>query len=496
MSSKKIKLQITFAGVQDEVFLQAGQTLHIGRSYDNDIVIEDKAVSSRHLKLWISGLDLVILDLESGGQTARMPQEKTFVEGRFPLHKGELKLELGKKIPIEFSWEQSDTELSGDTQLSETNFSQKLQNTLTKLADESQLTRTILEKDPTKISVTRVLETKTIELEGEEPKINFEKNLETTTKHITKKVSLPISVSKLPNFLLAIYVVFSLGVFFFGVDISKVVLSQQGVYFDYLIIWTTQYALPLLYGAMFVLLVFVVCVLLGKYRLTILKALLISIILIVAMGLPFLVGLKNSLDFNTMVNAIKLAKIYQFKERIDHVKDKQLLSDLAKEVQELGISGSSFSHLLLYEVQKNRSLKACGGLGETDWMSKKACLTLLMAVNVDLYRWTKPILIDSLLRNFIYLQSLDGIQRILLTEKHNNQKSIQYFVNALVLLDLGDYVDSIQSIVKQQSSAEEKITQISSLRTSVDKNLYTQLKEAKLPKLLRFHMEGPLELGI
>lgn len=64
-----IELTITRAGEPDRRMLLKGGAYALGRNGDNDIVLEDKAVSRRHARLLVDGDVVVLEDLGSGSGT-------------------------------------------------------------------------------------------------------------------------------------------------------------------------------------------------------------------------------------------------------------------------------------------------------------------------------------------------------------------------------------------------------------------------------------------
>jgi hypothetical protein len=548
---QSIHLRIRTEWALHEFHLKPGDSLVAGRSPNAQIPVPRQSVSVEHLKITWDGTELKIQDLNSSNGTFRMPQDSPFIEANFPPKFDGLVLRLSKSL-IEVSWQpfHSAAALKHPSAIDATRTEVGLNDSNIE-GSLHQLTRTV--PDPllsTEKTLGGVLDPSTHagvfsesahdrtqsmpgaaikQVTASSAGSELGAQVSATDSHSQARPAqaawsptreellagqraaawLLLSAAALALLVLSLV---AGAVEFAGITRVPQLILRTGGMIDVVMLWirALEEQAPLLLGGLVVSVVVARIFVRGAQknpnawverwgasfarakfpRATSLR-LLSFVFLVMTILWPGVWGLAYGVRPGIWGASIRYWRIVDQKNLSN--------ADSVKELRSLlpALEGSSLLYKNLFEKQRLRVVKECGGIGdEAPWENKKICLVLLAAVGIETLEETRPALLGDIAARAAVLMSLDGITRVITTEGLK-APTIPFFLNSLDAVGLGAEQEDIAKLIYTGGlDSTQAGTALRGLRSRVEQVLQDRQLELKYPKVLSFQVPGPLETGI
>jgi hypothetical protein len=569
--AQNLKLEVQTEEGAFRFELTPGQTIIVGRKTDADVCIARTSISMEHLSIKWDGKEVHLADLSSKFGTFRMPQDSPFQKASFPAHYAPLELRLAKSS-LKMKWSLPEfraeaTEVVGPTVVrTATGFeSERLgPDPLPVLDPGSQASQASLKmskptrsaepavnagaksKSPKPASVPKAASSTAASPAS--PKVEQAAEPMASESESADRVALAVVGLGFALGGLIISAVAGSRVLGGLLRVPSVWIRTGGIY-DVLALWT-----DFLFGkgALLLLLPFVGMVLLkrmgqefragrrpGLRRLAdrlrgvpsgwsvSLRVVSLALWVLVPMW-PYAWSLRFGVPVAKWTASRPLARWAALKTTVDTP-----AADIDRKIESLkalkeSFRGSSLLYRGLFDAQRAKVLKECGGVGEAPWENKKVCLVLLFAISVEAREDIRPALLEDVSARATILLSLDGITRVLETEGRNSNM-FPFFLESLDMVGLGTEKNDILEVLQSEEPAtaaaappasaptangeaapasapaaaseggeatRETVATLRELRKRIELRLAARQAELGYPAPFRFEVPGPLESGI
>ena len=495
VSRGTLYLELRGEGWSNSAELTPGTRLIVGRGEQANLRIDRKSVSQEHLAIVWNGDELLIQDLDSRYGTLRMPQEAPFKEARFPPRFEDLELKLANEL-VHFSWALDRHQLVEQTALIDKTLAEKTLALRDKTALSSE--KTAVSSDKTQVTPSsappaspkdtqegaKPAEPKTADPVNNEPRPEVV-NLDARGLRRGAWIFVPMVLT-----------------FAYAAARWGAILWMPwgrlaaGAWMDVLILWSKT--LPVagllsLCGAAGVAVALKRLSVPVKHRL-----LIVSLGALLALCWPYVFGALLGYGPGRWWAAAQVGWRPSSESSLKSLSPAELNEQAAFfRERKAAFVGSSYVFRQKFLLQRERVLRDCEGVGsDREWANKRVCLILLVAVTVENFQESQPVVLGQVGERAIFLLSLDGLSRVLDAEGLASP-NVGPFLDALASVGLvAEETDMRALLVSPESTKESALKILGELRRRIEATLETQQIDLKVPSALVLHVPGPLESGI
>lgn len=518
-------------GWSRDIDLPPGEHITLGRGDRAHVKIDRKSVSHEHLSFEWTGEEVRIRDLGSSYGTFRLPQNSPFQEGNFPLKFAELALRLAKE-DVTLSWEPLLEDRVDSTALLERTRAERTR---------AEPARVVVEKttvEPAAIGETPVPEATSSGRGAEAVELMIGAEVSSSAQaqpHVSDAASAPSTSVPIAPELLALARlrgarVFVLAAAFLllltsmgatavllgrGFVRSALFASNTGALKDLYVLWS---GLCRVHAPVLALSLLAICLLMAlAVRRSVagtqegfLAAIGRVLPLPGALGVPaacalaalafvwpYAWGLVRGLPFERIPQSWHFAEVFLPETDLRSLPTPEVVARI-DELRGLrrGWEGSSLLYKTLFEYQRTRVLRECGGVGERPWEAKKVCLVLLSAVAIETYGDVRPTWTAEIADRVALLLALDGVTRVISVEGVQSP-FLPFFLDSLATVGLDDEREDLSRLLADSKLKPATVRQIlGELRRRIEVRLETRQRELRLSRPFRVIVPGPLESGI
>ena len=498
-------LEVRGADWTKSVELRVGTRVVIGRGDTADLRIDRKSVSSEHLAISWDGQGIFIQDLNSSYGTFRMPQDSPFKEARFPSQFEDLELRLAHES-IQLSWSLSREKLLEQTALMERTATLQERTALAQEKTAVSQDRTALSQEKTevskpegsKLSQSGISDTPAEGLPpssevGEVAKVVPEvaeagESVSEKSSPLRSTVPWKKSLVALPFALTLLWVAIRWRAIFFLSPSA----ALHGAFLDVLILYMQNlvWAGALAVGGFLLARRFSASESLAKRPASVFFAL--------ALLWPFVAAGLLGYSPKRWLAAVEAGSAAMHLQNLKHAS----VGELNQEAEfwrdrKVTLQGSSFVFKRKFDLQRERVLRDCDGVGgDRPWSNKRSCLILLVAITVEDFQESRPVVLGQVAERAIFLLSLDGLSRVADAEglESNN---FEPFLDSLASIGLLPEEKDMRVLLANKELSKEMILRvIGELRRRIEGALESQQASLGIPPELRLQVPGPLESGI